>query len=107
MYVVEVTPKFADPDQTRFALSAASQLGPFKQRRLGESRAEEGVPRGTAPRYANGETIVNEHEEVNTSTLLNLKLPLTAVSSFSRVVKTVHGVRSQRKYSKSFIRHLS
>jgi len=35
VYVVEVTLKFTDPDQTRFALSAASQLGPFKQRRLG------------------------------------------------------------------------
>lgn len=45
MYVAEVTLKFTDPDQTRFALSAASQLGPFKQRRLGESRAQEG---GTA-----------------------------------------------------------
>lgn len=106
MYVVEVTLKFTDPDQTRFALSAASQLGPFKQRRLGESHAEEGVLRGTAPRCANGETIVNEQEEVSTSMLLNLKLPLTAVSSFSRVVETVHGVRSERKYN-SFIRHLS
>lgn len=92
VYVVEVTLKFTDPDQTRFALSAASQLGPFKQRRLGESQAEEGVLRGTAPRCANGETIVNEQEEVSTSKLLNPKLPLTAVSSFSRVVKTVHGV---------------
>lgn len=42
VYVAEVTLKFTDPDQTRFALSAASQLGPFKQRRLGESRAQEG-----------------------------------------------------------------
>lgn len=48
MYVVEVTLKFTDPDQTRFALSAASQLGPFKQRRLGGSHREEGGPRGTA-----------------------------------------------------------
>lgn len=48
VYVVEVTLKFTDPDQTRFALSAASQLGPFKQRRLGESHGEEGGPRGTA-----------------------------------------------------------
>lgn len=45
MYVVEVTLKFTDPDQTRFALSTASQLGPFKQRRLGESL---GGGRGTA-----------------------------------------------------------
>lgn len=34
--LAEVTLKFTDPDQTRFALSAASQLGPFKRRRLGE-----------------------------------------------------------------------
>ncbi len=45
VYVVEVTLKFTDPDQTRFALSAASQLGPFKQRRLGKRHGEEG---GTA-----------------------------------------------------------
>lgn len=48
VYVAEVTLKFTDPDQTRFALSAASQLGPFKQRRLGESRAQEGGGGGTA-----------------------------------------------------------
>lgn len=34
--LAEVTLKFTDPDQTRFALSAASQLGPFKRPRLGE-----------------------------------------------------------------------
>ena len=49
VYVVEVTLKFTDPDQTRFALSAASQLGPFKQRRLGESHTQrKGGLRGTA-----------------------------------------------------------
>lgn len=57
VYVVEVTLKFTDLDQTRFALSAASQLGPFKQRRLGESHGEGGL-RGTALRRA---TWTNHH----------------------------------------------
>lgn len=88
VYVVEVTLKFTDPDQTRFALSAASQLGPFKQRRLSESHREEGGLRGTTPRCVNGETIVNEQEEVSMS--MRLKLDLTAVSSYLRFVKTIH-----------------
>ncbi|CAB1452453.1 unnamed protein product [Pleuronectes platessa] len=46
---IRITLKFTDPDQTRFALSAASQLGPFKQRRLGESPGEQGGLRGTVP----------------------------------------------------------